>query len=144
MKPVRLTFAILISSILLWAGGCAKESKHKSDIQTIKRLIRMVETLLKNADQAPNPLSFRNALSKFVSEYKSIKTEITAFEKKYPDFKTINGEKGAPKELQPLIKRFYSVFSHSQIIIEAKVNKYKRFSGLKVVYKEFKEILYYY
>lgn len=144
MKAVKITATILAAAMLLWVAGCSKPSKHAADIETINKLTGMANALLKNADEAPNPLAFRNALAEFVDAYKAIKPEITAFEKKYPNFKIKDGHQGAPKELQPPIKRFYMALSRSQIIIEAKVNKYKRFSGVIVSYREFKEILYYY
>lgn len=144
MKAVKITVTIVVAALLAWMAGCKGESKYATDIEIINKLTGMAEKLLKDADKAPNPLAFRDAIAGFNEAYKAIKPEITAFEKKYPNFKIKDGEKGAPKELKPLIKRFYNALSRSRIIIEAKVNKFKRFSGVIIAYKEFKEIVYYY
>ncbi len=135
----------MICLSLAVAAGCSgKNSLYSDDISTLQNLIRLTDTFTKTLDKISDKDVIVQTVSDYTQKLLEIKPGVLKLEEKYPDIKLIDGEKGAPEEVQPWIKKYYESLSRMRVVVDGKLAKYGRYPDVMSVFTTLKEVLYYY
>ncbi|MGD2085833.1 MAG: hypothetical protein PVH61_06580 [Candidatus Aminicenantes bacterium] len=141
----KLVLLNLVGLLVLSMMGCEKkESKYSEEKRTLEYLIKITDKFTRELDVTGNRIAIGRAIEKYATEIKRIKPGLYQLEKICPEFKTTDGYRNAPKELQPLFKQVGESLAHMKMVAEGKTAKFSQDKDLVKRYQELKEVLFYY
>ncbi|MCP5046088.1 MAG: hypothetical protein GY940_02880 [bacterium] len=140
----RWVIIVLAALLVVGVWGCGSESKYKKEIETIDRLIKTSEKMIKDLTRAKKPINFRRAIIDYIAAYKKMKPDLIALEKEFPHLLKSTGVNTAPDELKPHFRKAYGAIKRMNTVLEGKAS---RFGGDKTAMadvRKLKELMYYY
>lgn len=140
----NITLVIGLSLLLVFTGVFSfgdsishEETKYADAKKVLENLAGLIETFVKDMDQAEKSMSVAQVLDGFAEAMKELLPKISKIREKYPE---LDNQDTHPEELKPLLERIDKDF-RAMMKSYGKVNEHIEDPAVKAADEKYKEVM---